>query len=503
MKYSQFNTLFSGLFLQKIRALLFLFVIPVVLVFSAARGQEFCVLPDNLNIDTGYAYIQIPSEESSKRFHSLFQNTKNNKLVLLHYGASHVQSEIYPHEARKLLQDDFGHSGPGFLFPFSAANTYSSINYVSTHKGNWQYAKSFQHYPSVPLGARGMSIETTDSSAEFSIKFNIKIAPDNYTLYVFTDINELTPNFAISTGNFTIKITDSIIDRNKGLGYLAIPIQGNIDSINLRIIPSPENRNVFRFYGFNLQSSHNQGLIYHAMGVGAAPFESILRLPLLKEQVTVLNPDVVLLDFGTNNILYTNSVPVNMPEYVQNAINLFRDINPNIQIILTSTQDLFYKGKYIDAAVAFNFLMDSLAKKHHVLFWNYYDLSGGYAQIKNWQSAGYAQNDHIHLTAMGYKLKGYLLYRSIINTLEYMEENAMAFKPLLLPVKNYDLLIREKQSSQIQYGTNRHHGKRYVVKSGDCLSKIAVKHHTTVSKLKRANGLKSDFIRAGRTLKIP
>jgi hypothetical protein len=147
--------------------------------------------------------------------------------------------------------------------------------------------------------------------------------------------------------------------------------------------------------------------------------------------------------------------------------------------------------------------MDSLAKKNHVLFWNYYDLSGGYAQIKNWQSAGYAQNDHIHLTAMGYKLKGYLLYRSIINTLEYMEENAMAFKPLLLPVKNYDLLIREKQSSQIQYGTNRHHGKRYVVKSGDCLSKIAVKHHTTVSKLKRANGLKSDFIRAGRTLKIP
>lgn len=504
MKYPQLSLLFNKIiFFQKTRVFWLLSMPLVVLVVSSARGQEFRSIPDNLNIDSNYAYIQMPSEEASKRFYNLFQDTRNNKLVLLHFGASHVQSEIYPHEARKLLQEDFGHSGPGFLFPFSAANTYSSVNYISTHTGNWKYAKSFQQNPAVPLGVRGMSIETTDSNAGFSIKFNIKIAPDNYTLHIFADIDELTPNFAISTGNFTIEITDSIIHRNKGLGFLSIPLQGPFDSLNLRILPSPENRNVFRFYGFNLQSSHEHGLIYHSMGVGAAPFESILRLPLLKKQAAVLNPDVVLIDFGTNNILYTNSVPVNMPEYVQNAIDLFRDINPDIQIILTSTQDLYYKGRYIDAAVAFNHLMDSLAKKHNVLFWNYYDLSGGYAQIKKWQSEGYAQSDHIHLTSKGYKLKGYLLYRSIINTLDYIEENDMLSKPLQLPVKTYDDLLSERQASQNLSENTGSHRKRYLVKSGDCLSKIAKKHHTTVSKLKRANGLKSDFIRAGQTLKIP
>ncbi|WP_346332679.1 LysM peptidoglycan-binding domain-containing protein [Prosthecobacter sp. SYSU 5D2] len=43
----------------------------------------------------------------------------------------------------------------------------------------------------------------------------------------------------------------------------------------------------------------------------------------------------------------------------------------------------------------------------------------------------------------------------------------------------------------------------YTIKSGDTLSGIARKHSTTVAKIKAANGLKSDLIRAGKTLKIP
>ncbi len=43
----------------------------------------------------------------------------------------------------------------------------------------------------------------------------------------------------------------------------------------------------------------------------------------------------------------------------------------------------------------------------------------------------------------------------------------------------------------------------YVIKKGDTVGKIAQRHGISASKLKSANGLKSDFIRAGKTLKIP
>lgn len=46
-------------------------------------------------------------------------------------------------------------------------------------------------------------------------------------------------------------------------------------------------------------------------------------------------------------------------------------------------------------------------------------------------------------------------------------------------------------------------GRNHSVKRGDTLSSIARKYGTSVSKLKTANGLKSDVIRDGRALKIP
>ncbi len=45
--------------------------------------------------------------------------------------------------------------------------------------------------------------------------------------------------------------------------------------------------------------------------------------------------------------------------------------------------------------------------------------------------------------------------------------------------------------------------KKYTVKQGDTLSEIAEKYHTSASKIKKANGLRSDMIRVGQSLKIP
>lgn len=50
---------------------------------------------------------------------------------------------------------------------------------------------------------------------------------------------------------------------------------------------------------------------------------------------------------------------------------------------------------------------------------------------------------------------------------------------------------------------NTTYKRKYKVKKGDTLSEIAQKYHTTVKKIKKANGLKSDLIKTGQVLKIP
>lgn len=49
----------------------------------------------------------------------------------------------------------------------------------------------------------------------------------------------------------------------------------------------------------------------------------------------------------------------------------------------------------------------------------------------------------------------------------------------------------------------RERGKEYAVQPGDNLTKIAKQHNTTVDLLRRLNGLESDLIRTGQTLKVP
>ncbi|MBP5205345.1 MAG: LysM peptidoglycan-binding domain-containing protein, partial [Bacteroidales bacterium] len=46
------------------------------------------------------------------------------------------------------------------------------------------------------------------------------------------------------------------------------------------------------------------------------------------------------------------------------------------------------------------------------------------------------------------------------------------------------------------------HAVYYRVRKGDNLGRIAQKYHTTVSKIKKLNRLRSDFIREGQRLRV-
>ena len=180
----------------------------------------------------------------------------------------------------------------------------------------------------------------------------------------------------------------------------------------------------------------------------------------------------------------------------RSAIFNWKQINPEILIVLTSTQDLFYKNKSIDACLSFRNLMDSLARSNDCLFWNWYDLSGGFNTIRKWNALGYAKSDNIHLTKMGYQIKGSLLYDSFINTLNLVSINS-EIGELTIPLKNYEISAPKEISAPPK--TNR----IYTVKSGDTLSEIAAKYGISVTKLKRFNHLSSDMIRVGQRIKIP
>jgi len=451
-------------------------------------------LPSSLRIDTAYNYVQFYDADVAKRFVAHFDSTENDKLVIFHFGDSHIQGEYPTSYTRNYLQNDYGDGGRGMIFNYSAAKTYSSTNYATHKKGNWTYAKSFKLPPQLPLGVTGMTVETVEKNAELDFSFKQPIPEDDYKIMVFFENGGHTSGFNLLIDTTLYTFTNQQLD-SLNQNFVEIRYVGSINEIMLKVTSDKNASPYFRFYGIDIEKFENKGVVYHSLGVGAAQMRSVLYLDKLAEQATLLNPDVALVDFGTNDILYYDEMETNLSNTIIQVINKLRDINPEMIIILTSTQDLFRRGRYITAGPKFRDLTDSLAHAEKTMYWNWYDLSGGFHSIRDWQNAGYAQPDCVHLTVKGYAAKGSLLYSSIKNTIELVHNNP--------DIQQYAVKGKDYSGILKKYADEMKAAVTHKVRSGDTLSSIARKYHTSVKAIKQANKLKSDLIRVGQNLVIP
>jgi len=466
-------------------------------------------MPAVLKIDTSFAYFQFHNPQLGAKFSAHFDKIQEDKVVFVHFGGSHIQAGKPIAVARNILQAEFGDGGLGYLFNYKAANTYGSIVYNTSYTGKWTSRKSYQGRSSaLPVGFCGMTVESIDPMA--SLKFELKksIQASDHKIYVFFENDSITRDVLI-------QIDTNQINDNHGLTYTPFGLEFNytdsIRDIVLKVKSTGGSR--FRFYGLSIEKSANKGLVYHPAGVGSAAYRSFLVFDKYEMQAEVLKPDVAVLDFGTNDIVYYNTIDPKLESQVVKVIEKLRKQNPEILIVLTSTQDLYFKKRVIDACTTFRDLMDTIARKNDCMFWNFYDVSGGKNTIRDWAREGYALTDGIHLTNKGYEKKGELLALSIQQTLAYAKN--FPSMPKILIGKNYldtsQVVVLDSTQKHVidpvipkpKKTTPKLRYKYYKVRSGDTLSEIADRHRTTVSKIKKANGLRNNTIRPGQVLKIP
>jgi LysM repeat protein len=253
---------------------------------------------------------------------------------------------------------------------------------------------------------------------------------------------------------------------------------------------------------------------------------------LLDDQLPALSPNLIVLDFGTNNYLYDNQVKPELGVQIEKIISDLRVMCPKALILLTSTQDLYYKSKHVTEGITFRNLVDSLAKKNKCLFWDWYAVAGGKKSLTKWRDAGYAQSDLVHLTSKGYELKGQLLFEAIKNSMDSIQKNPAVSQLLLSYTESKDIVqttaevpkkietapVKPKKEEvkpkvpevkttvtpkkpEVKKPVAK--VKSHTVKKGDTLYGLSAKYKVSVAQLKKANRLKSDNLQIGQKLIIP
>jgi LysM repeat protein/lysophospholipase L1-like esterase len=490
-------------------------------------------IPPQLSVKNKLNFIQFQDANLFKQVVSGLNSAKSNGYSIVHFGDSHIQAEGPTSVTRKNLQTLYGDAGRGMMFAYSAANSYSSILYGTSHTGNWTYAKSFQTAPKLPLGVSGMTVRSDEKNA--SLIFTLKQPNISYQkLRIFLKKDSSSFDFKILTAEdqISINIKDYLSSK---LPFIEVPITGNQAKITIQLVQNSPNQNFFEFYGMSLETAQNKGVIYHSVGVGASQYGSLLLEELLDDQLPSINPNLVILDFGTNNYLYDNQVKPELGPQIEEIIKNLRSFAPKATILLTSTQDLYYKSKHVTSGIIFRDLIDSLAKKNQCLFWDWYAVAGGKKSLVKWRDAGYAQTDLVHLTTKGYELKGQLLFEAIKNSMDSLTKN-LFLQSLSIPYSEQKETIAEivpekkidekkviekekistnttikvepkkpevKQQNPKKETNKKPTAKIHVVKKGDTLYGIAAKYKTNVPQIKKINKLKSDSLQIGQKLTIP
>jgi hypothetical protein len=446
--------------------------------------------------------MQFHNRSAIQHFHDVWKAGKETPFVIVHTGDSHIQSDISTSVLRKNLQLLHGDGGKGMIFPYAAAKSYSSVQYKSEFTGEWEFGKTMIIPPKVTLGVTGMAIHTTQTGSSFSFTWN-QAYPSHYrVLKIFCSRDSASFDLEIETAgkSYPVKVIQNDSDT---LPYIKLIISELGADLIVRIKQNTPRQNYFEFYGISLESDKPGGMIYHAVGVGGSRFRGILYEDLFESHLQALGADLVILDFGTNDYMYEDSVKDELSGEIRDIVARIRKAVPSASILLTTTQDLYYKGRNIRSGDRFANLIRNLAGELDCMYWDWYWVSGGRAVLKKWAAEGLAQKDLIHLTAPGYKLKGRLLTEAFIRTIDTLKANP-ELDSLVLDITP----LREAQAKRIQKqaktDTSIPTGNYTVhrIRSGETLGHIAIKYGVTVRQIKQWNNLRSDMIIAGKTLII-
>ena len=444
-------------------------------------------------------------------------NSPNSRFVIAHFGDSHVQPDYFPGTVRRNLQKLKGDAGRGMIFPYSIAKTYSQSDYSSTFEGKWITGNSIQIPPRLPAGVSGFAAHTKEKNASFSISFKNPLPEGEKIMKIYCETYANSYKLTIISGDETHQVELDTVSTKKP--FIQVNFKSLQNHITFKLMKDDADEREFKLYGISLENK-SQGVLYHNLGVGGACFSALLYLKNFEKEFPSLNSDFVICDWGGNDFMYKNKVEPQLEEIMLQTIKKIRKINPEAIILIPSAQDINKKGKNVTAAKQYAALARKVALENDCLFYDWFVISGGPKSMFSWSDLGISSKDNVHLNAKGYKIKGDLFTDAFLNTIKragsepqlvfenekyYATDSASntdtseVIKIELTP--KFKSKGKSKKSGKTN-GEINHLRTSYKVRKGDTLGSIASKHNTSVSSLKKLNGLKSDKLKIGKVLII-
>ncbi|MDR1918626.1 MAG: GDSL-type esterase/lipase family protein [Tannerellaceae bacterium] len=352
-------------------------------------------------------------------------------LTIVHLGDSHIQAGHYSGRSMRLLQQQYGNAGRGWIAPFKIGGSNEPDDYfISTLIKEWTTGRCIQRTQRCPIGPGGIGIQTP---APF-VNFDISIAPNNGAGYAFNQVivyrgEKSMPMRAAG------KLRDSAEVLAGGqlpaLKMIAdtIRLAGLTDSLQLQstrrqpgtdlLLPAESFDNLY--YGFSLTNGA-PGILYHAIGVNGSMFVNYTDDHYVR-QLAMLRPSLLIISLGTNESFGRRFTTNEFSGQIEAFLSLAKKHMPHTAILFTTPPEC-YKRVVIDKQrryvrnenterVARSIIR--VAEKEGAAYWDLFAATGGRKSSENWFNGKWMGRDRIHFNKEAYQEQGVLLFKALMN----------------------------------------------------------------------------------------
>lgn len=347
---------------------------------------------------------------------------------VVHIGDSHIQADVLTGRIRDNLQNEFGNGGRGLITPFKIAGTNEPYSYTFTATQPVTSAKLL----SVPwlsdIRFTGASFTPKTMKYEIGLGTKVPRKPEG------TPFNRIR---LYSRGRFFIdKVSD---DKGTSLVPVVLPTSRYVDIIlPVEVTGVKLNMHSFENVSFSGASLNNgsKGVLYHAIGNNGAGFANYNRVEDFGKDVATLNPDLIIINLGTNDAFGKISDDSFYDEMDYMIKRLKRE-NPNSKFLLVTPMECQKatrrvirnrKGKRrrysTTRSYSVNTRVADLAevirrygKENNIPVYDFYEVAGGKGASAKWVNSKLMSKDRIHLSFPGYGIAGDLFSDAIKNAL--------------------------------------------------------------------------------------
>jgi len=383
--------------------------------FSIAQDTICFDLPnqygfENLSADTiGNAY------NLNILFSKLYLNNQNpfHQIQLLQIGDSHMQADYISHTIRTELQKVFGNAGRGLITPLKVAKTNEPFNYKTSSTSLWVNQKCISKKGELPIGIGGICIRSNDTNAILHLRTfdtpGMDYSFQKIRLFQFTDSSSYHLKIEDTLSKFTHLLKQKSFENNS---LINLPYKTN----NLMLTASKEDttQSHITLFGFSLEKNQ-PGILHHSVGINGAKYSDYLRSKLFIKQTSLLQPELIILNLGTNEAFQKSFDTTKFYLTIDSLVNELKIQNPLTTILLTTPANSFYYKQKSKTMPLVATTIIKYAKDHNLAYWDLFEIGGGENSAISWKKNLLLGNDGVHYTKEGYIHQGNLFVKAFFN----------------------------------------------------------------------------------------